>query len=230
MSNFSKIFFLLSLVIISCDEVSTNKGLQTDIAKVYLQGELKYEYYNDSTIREVYKVNKFGHKQGRIVRFTPFGGLKRLLFINAEGDTVGDDSRFNSGQLSEHFFRLSSNELLFYAKFSESGEVLLSEGRPFFLRGRSEVHVGDTLTFYLASPIIPGFQTHVKFGQIGEISSQIDYINDLRQFTYKKIMPTTGSFNFVLKIQIKDTIGNIIIQDFDTTKVVVYNKYDIHNP
>ena len=216
MNKIALFFFLI--VLFSCNQKLKHKDYQKKIIEEYLdiKKELNYEFYNDSLIKEVFEVVN-SKKQGRVIQFSSKGLIKRVMFINSEGKIVGDDSKFDDfGILSEHFFRLDSETNLFYSKFSNNGKLISFEGRPYYLHGSDEIKEGDTLTFYIAAPIIPKHKTHITFYEENIKESRVNYINDIRQYLYKIIVPSNKKkLNFNLKVEIKDSLNNIIISDFD---------------
>ena len=216
----SLIFLLLT--IISCNENKEVASKQDNIINQFLHEDPERTYYPDSSLKEVYQTDSMGKMLGRVLRFSKEGILDRLYFVNKAGDTLGDDSRFINGNLAEHFFRLNGNTNMFYAKFKPNGKLDYFKGSPFFISGTSRIKQGDTLSFYIATPIIPGFQTDVCFGQNGVSASQVSYINDLRQFTYRKVMAKKGECEFCLHVQIRDSIGDAILEDRDTIQVFVF--------
>lgn len=193
------ITFLLALLF-GCNE-PTIKSKQLEIINNYLYGQIQYEYFNDTIIKSAYKINEnSGNKVGRVLEFSEDGSLNRIIFINYLGEIVGDESIFIDDRVSKHYFFRNSEMLLFYAKFYE-GQFILSKGNPFYLAVESEILVGDTVDFYISTPIIPGYQTDLMFGQIGKEESNVTHRNEyhkgeLEQFTYKKEMPDKGNFDF----------------------------------
>ena len=221
--------FFSVVVMVSCihknKEDNEVRTYQESVIKKALGSheKLNYIYYPDSIIKEVFKLNGLGEKQGRIISFSPKGKLKRIYFINNTGNVVGDESVFNNtGILSEHFFRLDIETLLFYSKFNNQGSLIVEQGHPWFLQGLSDVQLGDTLVYYIACPLIPNFKTHVKFGMSEEPSSWVSYSNDLRQFTYKRIMIEEGRHKFNLKVEIRNKENKIVIKDSTNIFVNVY--------
>ena len=206
------------LIFSNCKDKFNHKDYQRRVIEenLNLETDLSFEYYKDSIIKEVSEIEN-GRKHGRTIQFSSEGLIKRIYFVNSDHEIVGDESIFDElGILSEHFFKLDSERLLFYAKFSPQGKFEYSEGNPRYLHGRSEGFVGDTLSFYIATPIIPGFQTNVSFFEKNIKSSRVDYLNDIRQLNYKIIVPSdTKKLQFCLKIEIKDSLNNIIIEDLD---------------
>lgn len=219
-----KHIILVLALLFSCNE-PTIKSKQLEIVNNYLSGQIEYDYYNDTIIKEAYIIDESGQKKGRILQFGQDGALNRIFFINYKGDTVGDESIFLNGRVSKHYFYRNSEILLFYAKFYE-GQFIRSEGKPFFLSVESEIAIDDTVDFYIATPIIPGYQTELIFGQVGEEESIVKHKNkynnnELEQFRYKRKMSNKGSFDFCLQVQIIDSQENIIIKELDTTTIIV---------
>jgi hypothetical protein len=214
----NKTIIAILLVFSSCNEKINYKIYQEKIINenLDLKKELKFEYYSDSLIKEVSEIEN-GRKHGRVIQFSSIGLITRKLFLNHKGETVGDETIFdNLGKISEHFFRLNPETILFYSKFSDNEKLSFFEGRPFYLHGYSEINEGDTLSFYIAAPIIPNHKTHISFYEKTIEDFRIDYINDIRQFKYHIIVPPeTKKLEFILKVAIKDSLDNIIINDFD---------------
>jgi len=219
-----KLYFLI-ILILGCQEVDISNKYTFELRSNNFEKEnLKVDYYPDSSIKEAYKVDSLGQKRGKIFEFSKSGIIERIYFLNNSGELVGDESIFNDlGFLTDHFFRLDSNSLLFYAKFTEKGKLLKTKGEPFLISYTDKIRVGDTASFYIATPIIPGFRTDVTFQQDRVPSSKVSYTNDLRQYTYRKVMSDTGQFLFLLNIRIEDSLNKQVINGRDSFTLKVRN-------
>uniref|UniRef100_UPI0040492C03 hypothetical protein n=2 Tax=Flavobacterium sp. TaxID=239 RepID=UPI0040492C03 len=219
-----KTFFFILLIFSSCNKKVDYKNYQKKIIEenLDLKRELKYEYYSDSVIKEVSEIEN-GRKHGRIIQFSSEGLIKRKIFINYKGEMVGDETLFDSlGRISEHLFRLNSDTILFYSKFKENEKLSFFEGRPYYLHGYAEVNAGDTLSFYIAAPLIPKHKTYVSFYETNISDFRVDYVNDIRQFKYHVVVPfDIKKLEFNLKVEIKDSSNNTIISDFNNELDVI---------
>ena len=148
--------------------------------------------------------------------------IRRKFFINKFDDKVGDETFFdNNGIITEHTFSLTSEQLLFCAKFSNKGKLIEKDGFPYFIQGRSVAKVGDTIKFYIAAPIIPGFKTNVEFYEDSDLSTGINYINDIRQYKYRYVVNIKKNLEFDLVINIKDSLNNTVVKHKEKINVEV---------
>lgn len=215
--------WIVFFILVSCQKKDVLENYQKKIIKENLKGNLIYEYYEDSIIKKASEASN-NKVLGYTIEFSNKGILRRKYFTNYKGEIVGDESIFNkSGSLREHFFRLNSESLLFYAKFKNDGDLDYTEGSPFFIHGKNKASLGDTISFYIATPIIPKYKTKVVFYQKKDLKTKVEYYNDIRQFNYKYVIVENKNLEFYLNIKIKDSIGNSILNYSDTINVIVDN-------
>lgn len=217
---------LLGIIIIltGCNNQETVKAIVSNqkefIGTIYEDTTgLKYSFYENSVIKEVYKLNS-GKKRGKIISFTPEGTVQRIIFVNEKGEEIGDESIYTNGSLTEHLFKLNENDLLFYLELKENS-ITHIDGHPWFISGVDTASISDTISYYIASPIIPGYKTHVKFGMVNDSSSWLSYVNDIRQMKYKNVINKPGNYEFKLVVEIRDRTGKTPIIDSTTVPLVV---------
>src|SRR5690606_7720732 len=157
----------------------------------------------DSIIKTVFAMS--GHQfHGKGLSFYPSGRIKNILFINEDGKKVGDETNFNlDGNITEYLFWLDEDNLLFHLTF-KNNKIESIDGKPWYIQGRDKVKLNDTVSFYIAAPLIPQHITNVSVGLIEDPSKTVNYINDIRQMKYKLVMKEIGVRNLKLMIKIED--------------------------
>jgi len=218
----NRLIVIILLILVGCNKKNEIRKYQDKIINEILSSKklsskkLKYKYFKNAIIEEVSEIEN-GKIQGKIIQFSSNGLIKKIIFINKDGDTVGDETVYNDyGNIAEHFFRLDLEKTLFYANFFNDGTLNFNEGSPYFIQGTSEVKIGDTLSFYIAAPLIPKHKTHITFFEKNIEESRVDYINDIRQLNYKLVVPPDfNKLEFTLCVEIKNSKNNVILKHCD---------------
>lgn len=222
----NKFLILISVFLTSCDNQQEIKEYQKKFIaeNVNPKCELKFEYFEDSIIKQVSEVRN-GKILGTQLHFSPNGIIRRRIFINEFGKTVGDETLYDEeGKMQDHYFGINIDTTLFHAKFSKNGKLISYEGHPRYLFGNSYAYPSDTLIFYIAAPLIPKHKTQVTIFEKNMKESWVRYINDIRQFDYKFVVPDDVTrLNFVLEIEIKDGEDKTIIKDINPNIEIMVN-------
>lgn len=205
---------ICTLILTSCnsDIESTNNKIMEKINYIFPKksmSELIVERYDTGVIKSVMKKNK----PTNVLIFDEKGNISKTYFQNINNQIVGDmQTYFNDGK-SEYEFRLNPEDLIFYCNVKKS-QIINPDGHPWIIMGKKEIDVNDTLKFYIATPLIDPFKTHVKFGDVNHPKTIVSYYNDKRQMNYK-LLPKEGidHYKFDLKVDFFDKKNHLVYSD-----------------
>lgn len=225
---FAFFVFLSFVVFFSCK--TGNRGAEKDeelnhqkeiVDSIFNDsGIVDYVYFDNGLIKKAYIEDSSKNNKGWNVEFYESGGVKDVYYINFKGKMAGNRTLFDTnGDVDSHYYIGESERIYFKADF-ENGQLDSVKGDPWFVYGKMKYSVGDTCLIYIATPVIPGYESFCRFGSKKLSGSFVEFSNESR-IKYRHPLKEKGSFKYDLKFFLFKNDSNIVYSDSTNFEVVV---------